>query len=256
MMMQTRIAAVSYLNTIPFIYGIEYAGADLHAALLLSPPRSCAEALRSAQADIALIPVAAIPDLSGIRIVTPFCIGASGSVRTVILAGRTPVEKMNTVYLDSHSMTSVRLARILADEHWNIHPRWEELTDYSLIDSAPENAGFILIGDKVFEHEDKFVYKYDLADEWRRLTGLPFTFAAWVARDGIPAETVSTLETALHFGIGHIPEAIGRYGYASRPYALDYLTRNIDFVFDAQKRRAMELYWTKGMKTDPPIQPG
>ena len=74
MMMRNRIAAVSYLNTIPFIYGIEHAGAGLHAELLLSPPRGCAEALRDGQADLALIPVAAIPGSSDLRIVTPYCI--------------------------------------------------------------------------------------------------------------------------------------------------------------------------------------
>ena len=84
--MRNRIAAVSYLNTIPFIYGIEHAGAGLHAELLLSPPRGCAEALRDGKADLALIPVAAIPGISDLRIVTPYCIGASGPVRTVVLA--------------------------------------------------------------------------------------------------------------------------------------------------------------------------
>ena len=54
----------------------------------------------------------------------------------------------------------------------------------------------------------------------------------------------------------HIDEAIRRYGYGDRPYARDYLTRNIDFVFDEQKRRAMELYWEEGLRIEPPINPG
>ena len=103
--MRNRIAAVSYLNTIPFIYGIEHAGAGLHAELLLSPPRGCAEALRDGKADLALIPVAAIPGISDLRIVTPYCIGASGPVRTVVLASADPLENIDTVYLDSHSLT-------------------------------------------------------------------------------------------------------------------------------------------------------
>ena len=111
--MRNRIAAVSYLNTIPFIYGIEHAGAGLHAELLLSPPRGCAEALRDGKADLALIPVAAIPGISDLRIVTPYCIGASGPVRTVVLASADPLENVDTVYLDSHSLTSVRLVRLL-----------------------------------------------------------------------------------------------------------------------------------------------
>ena len=40
MVIVPRIAAVSYLNTIPFIYGIEHEG-NLRAELLLSPPAVC-----------------------------------------------------------------------------------------------------------------------------------------------------------------------------------------------------------------------
>ena len=40
MVIVPRIAAVSYLNTIPFIYGIGHEG-NLRAELLLSPPAVC-----------------------------------------------------------------------------------------------------------------------------------------------------------------------------------------------------------------------
>ena len=130
-MMRNRIVAVSYLNTIPFIYGIEHAGIDLYADLLLSPPRGCASLLRDGGAEIALIPVAAVPSIPDIRIVTPFCIGASRSVRTVVLAADSPLDRLDTIYLDSHSLTSVRLVRILASKLWGIRPEWKELKDFS-----------------------------------------------------------------------------------------------------------------------------
>lgn len=148
--MRNRIAAVSYLNTIPFIYGIEHAGAGLHAELLLSPPRGCAEALRDGKADLALIPVAAIPGISGLRIVTPYCIGASGPVRTVVLASADPLENVDTVYLDSHSLTSVRLVRLLAAKLWKREFRWRELDDFSVLDDPNPRTGYVIIGDKVF----------------------------------------------------------------------------------------------------------
>ena len=49
----------------------------------------------------------------------------------------------------------------------------------------------------------------------------------------------------------------GAFSYDElEPEARDYLTRNIDFVFDEQKRRAMELYWEEGLRIEPPINPG
>lgn len=254
--MRTRIVAVSYLNTIPFIYGIEHAGVDLRADLSLTPPRGCAEALRDGRADVALVPVAAIPAIAGIRIVTPFCIGASRSVRTVVLAGNCPLERMETIRLDSHSMTSVRLVRILAERKWRIRPMWRELDDFGELGRPADRTGYLMIGDKVFAHEENFRYRYDLADAWREMTGLPFVFAAWVARDGVPERTLAGLSQALDYGTRHIAEAIRCYGYDDKPYAYGYLTENIDFVFDEQKRRALELYWRQGLRIDPPINPG
>ncbi len=251
------IVAVSYLNTVPFIYGIEHA-AGLRGDLVLSPPRQCAERFFSGKADIALIPVQAAAGLdpSQIQIITPYCLGASGSVRTVVLVSNSPLEEIRRIYLDSHSLTSVRLVRILAGRLWNIAPRWEELDDYSVVDNPAPGDAFLLIGDKVFGYEGRFAYSADLADEWRRLTSLPFVFAVWVAHKGIDPQLVAKLEEALSYGLRHIPEAIEHYGHGGKPYALDYLTRNIDYLFDEQKRRALSLFREEGMKFDPRANPG
>lgn len=256
MMMQTRIVAVSYLNTIPFIYGISHADTTLHDGLFLSPPSGCAEALRNGQADLGLIPIGAIPEIPHIQIITPYCIGASGPVRTVILASHRPVHELRRIGLDVHSRTSVRLARILAAEKWHITPEWFPLDQYDFSSPTPDDTGYILIGDKVFENEARFPYLYDLAVEWRELTSLPFAFALWVAREGVDPEKIAQLEQALKMGVAHIPEAIASSRYADCSYAYDYLTRNIDFDFDPAKRRAVELYWQMGRKADPPITPG
>ena len=84
MVIVPRIAAVSYLNTIPFIYGIGHEG-NLRAELLLSPPAVCAKNFAEHKADIALVPAAAVPSLADAEIVTEYCIGAAGPVRTVVL---------------------------------------------------------------------------------------------------------------------------------------------------------------------------
>lgn len=245
-MIRRPIAAVSYLNTIPFIYGIEHAGNDLRAELLLAPPSDCARNIIDRRADIALVPAETLNLLPDVNAVTDHCIGASGPVRTVVLVSDSPLTEITTVYLDPHSLTSVKLARILAGEYWNIRPRWLPLDDYATLDRPAEGAAFVIIGDKVFEHEDKFRHKWDLAAEWQSFTSLPFVFAVWVARPEIPAETIDALNRALGFGIEHVREAIERYGYSDRAYAYDYLTQNIDFKLDGPKREALGLFLKKG----------
>ena len=249
------IAAVSYLNTVPFIYGITSAE-DLRTRLLLSPPSGCARALIDGKVDIALIPVAAIPSIPDIEIVTSWCIGASGSVRTVVVMSNVPIAQVRRIWLDGHSMSSVMLTRVLAREYWQIKPQWMPLNDYSVLEQPQPGDAFLLIGDKVFGWEGRFAYTYDLAEEGRAMTGLPFVFAAWVARRGVPQEAIGVLDRALAYGTAHIDEAIRYYGHSDKPYAHDYLVKNIDFSFDAPKKRAMSLFWGKGQKIPPAENPG
>lgn len=251
------VAAVSYLNTIPFLYGIRHAD-NLRAGLLLSPPSGCAEAFDYRKADIALIPVGGLAEIADrdFDIVTSWCIGADGPVRTVVMVSDCPLKNIKRIWLDTHSMTSVRLAKVLAAQYWKIAPEWANLSDYSVLDKPRAGDAFVLIGDKVFDNEGRFDNKWDLADEWRAHTGLPFVFAVWVARRNVPEETLAALEDALTLGVERIYEAILESPYAGRDYAYDYLTRNIDYLFDGQKRRALERFWDSGLKTTLRINPG
>lgn len=255
MVIPVKIAAVSYLNTVPFVYGIKHAD-NLCAELLLSPPASCAEAFRKGEVDIALVPVGALKSLSGYTIVTDYCLGSAGGVRTVTLMSNSPLGAIRRVWLDGHSRTSALLVQILAAELWNIKPEWCELEDYSVVDSAQEGDAFLLIGDKVFDNEDKFKYIVDLSDEWKRLTDKPMVFAVWIAREGTDPEVLDALEGALTLGVERIWEAIVEEGHEDKPFAYEYLTERLDFLFDHQKHKALELFWEKGQKFVPHANPG
>lgn len=256
MVIVPRIAAVSYLNTIPFIYGIEHEG-NLRAELLLTPPADCARNFREGNADIALLPAAAVPSLTDAEIITEYCIGAEGPVRTVVLMSDTPIAEARRVFLDAHSLTSAQLTGYLYKRHWRTAPEFYTLTDYAQLDHAEAGDAFLLIGDKVFDHEGRFAYTCDLAAEWLKTTKLPFAFAVWVARKGIDKEAVDALQRALTFGVEHTYEAILEHGFDQKPYdAYEYLTRNIDYVFDNQKQKALQKFWDSGIKVAPRANPG
>ena len=250
-----RIAAVSYLNTIPFIYGIRHAG-ELHAELLLTPPAFCAKNFADGFADIALLPSAVVPELRGADLITDYCIGAVGEVRTVVVVSNTPIEEVRRIWLDGHSRTSVQLTGYLAARRWHVAPEWLALEDYAVLDTPQDGDAFLLIGDKVFDHEDEFIYSYDLAAEWNAATGMPFAFAVWVARKGVPYEITDALERSLTFGVERIYESVLASEYRDRAYAYDYLTHNIDFLFDNEKRKALQKFWTSGVKVTPRVEPG
>ncbi|MFR9566557.1 MAG: MqnA/MqnD/SBP family protein, partial [Rikenellaceae bacterium] len=97
----------------------------------------------------------------------------------------------------------------------------------------------------------------DLSAEWAESTSMPFTFAVWVARKGTPEQTIDSLNEALTFGIEHTFESILEYradGCEVDYY--EYLTENIDFIFDGEKRRALQKFWDAGIKIAPKTLPG
>ena len=115
---------------------------------------------------------------------------------------------------------------------------------------------YLIIGDKCFGYEGRFAYSYDLAEEWIAQTKLPFVFAVWVARKGLSYDVHDALERALTFGVEHTYEAILESEYATKEYAYDYLTCNIDYLFDTQKHKALKKFWDFGLKIEPKVNPG
>ncbi|MEG1464282.1 MAG: menaquinone biosynthesis protein [Mucinivorans sp.] len=239
-MSRVRVVAVSYLNTVPMIYGITHAApAELRDGLVLCPPAQCADALANSSADIALVPVAALKTLPQARIITQYCISASGPVATVALLSNTDLAHIRTIYLDPHSRTSVQLVRILAQEKWAIEPRY--------VDQLPQKLaageGILAIGDKVFDLQTRFTHKIDLAQQWQELTALPFVFAVWATCRNIDSQIVDALNHAIGYGVHHIPMAVP--WDESRERNIAYLTQNIEFELNEAKHEAINLFLSK-----------
>lgn len=255
MVVVPKIAAISYLNTVPFVYGIKHSP-DFKAELTLHTPPEVVDMFKHGKADIALLSCATVPALSSYEIISNYCIGATGPVRTVVLLSSVPVQRIKRIWVDTHSRTSVQLCGYLAANKWRITPEWFELSSLDILQSPQETDAFLLIGDKVFPYENIFKYSYDLAEEWINYTHLPFTFAVWVARKGTPYEIYDQFEKALTFGIERTYEAIMESPFAEEEYAYDYLTKNIDYLFDAKKHQALAKFWDYGLKIKPKVQPG
>lgn len=240
-----RISAISYLNTVPFVYGLMRSGIDALAEISLDYPAECARKLIEGSADIGLVPVAVLPQIPNACVVGDFCIGASGAVRTVSLLGQCPVERMERIYLDYQSRSSVQLVRLLCQRHWGVSPRWEALTPSHSVADFDGTDGVVVIGDRVFGLEHRYAYNYDLAREWQAMTTLPFTFAVWAANKQLDSEFCEQFNSALAYGVLHIPQAVAeRYngGALSHSEAEHYLRHNISFELDEPKRRAMQLF--------------
>jgi chorismate dehydratase len=238
-----NISAVSYLNTFPFVYGIQRSGVLKDYRLDLDIPSVCAEKLKNGLADVALIPVGALNDLPSYEFVTGFCIGAVNTVKTVLLLSHKPLAEIREIGLDYDSGTSVKLVKVLAKHHWKINPLWKNLMP-GQVSQDPGVEAVVAIGDKTFDLVKKYPYSYDLAEEWIRFTSLPFVFAAWVTTRQISEPLQSDLNRALEYGINHIKEAL-EYFKDKLPAGedcLSYLEKNISYSFDERKKKGLQLF--------------
>lgn len=248
-----RVSAVSYLNTAPFVYGLKVSGILDRIDLTLDYPSECARKLMSDESDIGLIPVAAIPSLKEHHILTDYCLGATGPVRTTVLLSNSPIDSIEKIYLDYQSKTSITLVKVLANHLWKITPVWLPLTPEIESKDIDPYEGVVIIGDRVFDFESDFKFKYDLANEWIKLTGLPFVFATWTSNKPIDDSLVKDFNFSFNIGINNIPAAIDFYAprNISRKEAEYYLQNNLSFILDNPKRDGIKLFWSLARELTP-----
>lgn len=241
-----RISVVSYLNSKPFLKGLEQEDVGEVFKVSTDIPSVCAQKLIENQADIGLIPVAMIQHLNEAHIISDFCIAADGKVASVLLVSNVPLPQIQQVILDLESRTSVMLARILCKEYWKIAPAFIPQTSQHNFSQPELIEAAVIIGDKALEHRSKYPYIYDLAEEWKTFTGLPFVFAAWVSNKIIAPSRIAALNQIFERGIKEIP-AISRQLAERYPYVNveHYLGQNIRYLLSTQERKGLQLFLEK-----------
>lgn len=241
-----KISAVSYLNTIPFVHGLKQSELIKIIDLQLDYPSICAEKLINGIVDLALVPVAVIPKLKEAHIISDYCIGANGAVDTVCLYSDVPIEEIESIVLDYQSRTSVALLKILLNEYWQLNPELKK-ANVGFEENIKGNHAALVIGDRAFALNTKHAYIYDLSAIWKKMTGLPFVFAAWVANTKLPKDFIFSFNKALEKGLSDIDMALAIEGdsYPNCKNPEDYLNNKISYNLDVEKQKGMELFLRK-----------
>ena len=239
------IAASSYLNAAPLCYSFIH-GSQKDRCRFLSDaaPSRCADLLREGQADAALIPVIEYQRIKGLRIVPGACVSSRKSVRSVLLASKTPIEHVGRVALDISSRTSAALIQIILGRFYGLSPAYETFPP-RIQDMLETNDAALLIGDPAMLIDRSGLHVYDLAEEWIKHTGLPFVFAFWACRSDRAAGEVDFL-TAKEEGIANISRIAEAYSAELGLPGEDlvkYLTENINFDLDERSLQGLRLYY-------------
>lgn len=237
-----NLSAVAYLNTKPFLYGIYQHGLEKSISINLDIPALCAQKLADGRANVGLIPVAAIPQVPNAQIITDYCIGTEGAVKTVCIYSQVPIEQVEALYLDYHSRTSAALTQYLLAHHWKLHPKILE-AQAGFEEQIKGKTAALIIGDRTIGLEEQYPYVYDLGAVWKEHTGLPFVFAAWVSTQPLPPSFLKEFNAALRTGVEKRAQVAQMFQSSHPNFSVhDYFHQYIHYELTPTKRQALQLF--------------
>ena len=252
-MRRLRISAISYLNTAPLMWDFEHGEAGRFFDISYTLPSACARSLADGTADIGIIPAAAYAEIPGLQILPEVAIASRRAVRSILLVSKIPIEQVRTVALDTSSLTSVALTKILF-EKWLGGGRTYASMSPDVGKMLAEYDGALLIGDAALMVDRGRYHTYDLAEEWIRHTGKPFVFAFWAVRKDALREIAPSLDLAAVFqnsrDHGLEPSSLNQIAreWAPRVKISEaevraYLTQNIHYQLDAGCLEGLRLFY-------------
>lgn len=240
-MKKIRTGIVNYLNTKPLIYGLEREPVAGMIELAGDYPSAIARMLREGEIDLGLIPVAVIPQLPEYHIIGDYCIGTEGEIASVALFSEVPMQEITRVYLDYQSRTSVALLKFLMKEYWGIFPEIVEADNEDYRKEIRDTTAGLVIGDRALEQRKISTFIYDLGSEWKKITGLPFVFAAWVSTRPLPDAFIQAFNAGNAMGLSHIDEIVQSLHYPL--YDLrKYYTLHLSYQLNEEKRKGMNRF--------------
>jgi chorismate dehydratase len=263
-----RVAAIRFLNPAPLMWDFEHPphNAELAAGYQVDwmLPAECADRLATGTADIGLAPIASLAVNPSLRVLPGCTIASKHRVRSLLLVRRAhqPLDKLRTVAADTASRTTIAHARILF-HHWG-NSSLRYLPMPGNLDMMLHTAdAAILIGDPALlaleeranrevRTGEELMY-HDLAEEWRKLTGLPFVSAVWAAigsawGSALEERVATDLIRSRDHGLAKIDALVAEWS-GRLPLPEDvirtYFTSNIHYVLDEECQEGIRCFFRK-----------
>ncbi len=211
-----KLGRITYINGAPVYGAIDRGLVPMPAAVVTGTPAELNDALAAGRLDVSVISAVEYARHARDLVLLPdLAISCDGPVRSVALFSRVPAERLDgaAVRVAAASRTSVALLELLCRDLWRVRPRCApvpaEADDLATLAGLPHQA-VLVIGDAalLLAARGTYAFRYDLGEEWKRWTGLPFVFAVWASRREAPAAPVRAVHAALlasrAWGLAHL----------------------------------------------------
>ncbi len=242
------------------MWDFEHGDAGVGFEISYTVPSRCAAQLAAGTADIGIIPAAAYASIPELVIVPGVAIASRRPVRSILLVSKVPLEEIHSVALDTSSLTSVALTKILFAKWWGGGRTFRSAAP-DVATMLEENDACLVIGDPALKVDRSLYYSHDLAEEWIRCTGKPFVFAFWAVREAALKDAPATLDLAGVFqesrDHGLKPDPLQRIAKEWAPRlglsesdVRRYLTESIHYELDAACLEGLRLFYRYAVECD------
>ncbi len=273
-MSKLRISIVEFLNTAPLVWGFTDGPLEGRYELSFTVPSLCAEALRAGEVDLAIIPAIEYQRIPDLVMLPGMAVAAKNDVASILVLAKKPIEAVETIAMDTSSRSSVALVRLLCNGLWHISPEFIDMApdpvamleraDAALVIGDPALAVRLRVdalaskkpsgqgccGGDESEHPVAGVdtlFVYDVAQQWREMTGKPCVLAVWAGRrEAITPEVVADFLASKEYGLsqmGEISEGAALKLDLSPCHLMRYLKRNINFSLDDENLDGLRHYY-------------
>lgn len=222
-----RLGRIGYINCYPVYGAMDHGVVPPPGELVTGTPAELNDLLVAGELDVSVISAVEYARHTKDLVLLPdLAISCDGPVKSVVLYSRWPVAQLDgrTVLVTASSRTSVALLELLCREVWKIRPQFAqaraEAVDLDALAALPHDA-VLVIGDPalLLAGRGGYPHRYDLGEEWKRWTKLPFVFAVWAARRAVAPAAVRSAHAALltsrAWGLEHLDSLAGRAAHAT-----------------------------------------
>ncbi|MFN7064739.1 MAG: menaquinone biosynthesis protein [Aquificaceae bacterium] len=172
-----KIGRVSYLNTLPLFYSW-----NSDVFFVDGHPSELAELLRKGDLQAGIVSsVEYLMHEEDYLLVPGVCISSKEKACSVLIFSERPLEELKSIYLTPTSLTSKFLALYVLKKVYKREP--------SLVEEREKAQALLLIGDEAIKEKlsKRWIYTYDLGEEWYKIHKLPFVFALFLVRKDAPS---------------------------------------------------------------------
>jgi len=244
-----KLGCLPYLNVKPLVYPLEHGCLPNDWELIYAPPSKLAQML--ANDEITAAPVSSFATFINpeLEICPGICIAADGPVVSVLLLSKEKISNTDIVGLDASSISGANMLKIILEEAYNVRPQFLKLPPIPVSEMLNLCDAAMVIGNPAMQYRKDGLFVLDLAEEWKKLTGLPAVFAVWAGKKITP-ELADTLQKAKEIGLTKLEEIADeeskKLGFPYE-FCLEYLSKIIVYDLGQREIQSLELFRDKAI---------